>query len=47
MAIETRRWDLAAHTIVLGTASVLKELSKADASERKAGKRGAKRQPER
>ncbi len=47
LAVEKQRWDLAAHTIVLGTASVLKEANKANASQSKGNKRGTKRQPER
>ena len=47
LAVETQRWDLAAHTIVLGTASVLKEANKTNASQRKGNKRGTKGQPER
>ena len=47
LAVEKQRWDLAAHTIVLGTASVLKETRKANASQSRAKKRGTKAQPER
>ena len=38
LAVEKQRWDLAAHTIVLGTASVLREAKKANAG-RSAGKK--------
>ena len=34
IAVENRRWDLAAHTIVLATASVLKSGDKPHASKR-------------
>ena len=34
VAVENRRWDLAAHTIVLATASVLKNGDKPNASKR-------------
>ena len=34
LAVETQRWDLAAHTIVLATASVLKNGDKPQASKR-------------
>ena len=47
LAVEKQRWDLAAHTIVLGTASVLKETNKKNASQSKGNKRGTKGQPER
>ncbi len=34
MAVENQRWDLAAHTIVLATASVLKDGDKPPVSKR-------------
>jgi len=34
VAVENKRWDLAAHTIVLATASVLKNRDKPNASKR-------------
>jgi len=34
VAVENRRWDLAAHTIVLATASVLRNRDKPPASKR-------------
>ena len=40
IAVENKRWDLAAHTIVLATASVLKSEGRANASKDK-GKKGS------
>ncbi|MFC2022283.1 hypothetical protein ACFLTR_03635 [Chloroflexota bacterium] len=34
VALENRRWDLAAHTIVIATASILKNGNKPSASKR-------------
>lgn len=31
LAVETRKWDLAAHAIVLGTASALRDARRTDA----------------
>ena len=42
LAVEKQRWDLAAHTIVLGTASVLREAKKANAGRSKRKERGTK-----
>jgi hypothetical protein len=42
LAVERQRWDLAAHTIVLATASVLKSEGRANASGNK-GKKGSAR----
>jgi len=39
LAVEKQRWDLAAHTIVLATASVLKSEGRTNAS-RNEGKKG-------
>ena len=47
LAVERQRWDLAAHTIVLATASVLKNGEKANARRRKEKTRRPKRQSER
>ncbi|MFC1985708.1 hypothetical protein ACFLWC_01790 [Chloroflexota bacterium] len=47
IAVENRRWDLAAHTIVLATASVLKNGDKPHASKGNQKKRCSKRQSER
>jgi len=46
LAIESRRWDLAAHTIVFATATVLKNGDKPHAK-RKERKRRSAGQPER
>jgi len=45
LAVETRKWELAAHTIVLGTASALKDARRTDAGEKKTKTRGAKGKP--
>jgi len=37
MAVETKRWDLAAHTLVLATASILKNEDKPPSRRRMAG----------
>ncbi len=42
LAVENRRWDLAAHTIVLATASVLKNGEKPHADKSKEKRRRAK-----
>jgi hypothetical protein len=42
LAVEKQRWDLAAHTIVLATASVLKSERRANVSGNK-GKKGRPR----
>ena len=47
LAIENRRWDLAAHTIVLATAKALSNGDKPDDGKRKEKKRRPKGQPER
>ncbi len=47
LAVERQRWDLAAHTIILGTASVLRQGGSDNASKGKRKERGAKRQSER
>jgi len=47
LAVETQRWDLAAHTIVLATASVLKNGERPNVSKSRQKKRGSKRQSER
>jgi len=47
IAVENQRWDLAAHTIVLATASVLKNGDKPHASRSRRKKRCSKRQSER
>ena len=47
LAVENRRWDLAAHTIVLATATVLKNGVKPNASKSKEKKRRPAGQPER
>ena len=47
LAVENQRWDLAAHTIVLATANVLKNGEKANGGGRKEKKRRPKRQSER
>ncbi len=41
LAVENQRWDLAAHTIILATAEILKRGDKADARK----SRQKKRQP--
>jgi hypothetical protein len=43
LAVEFRRWDLAAHTIVLATASILKNGDRPHASKGEQKKRGTKR----
>jgi hypothetical protein len=47
LAVEIRRWDLAAHTIVLATASILENGDKLHVSKSEQKKRGSKRQSER
>ena len=47
LAVEKQRWDLAAHTIVLATASVLKNGEKVNASKGKEKKRRPKGQSKR
>ncbi len=43
LAVEKKRWDLAAHTIVLATASVLKNGGRGNAGKSKEKKRSTKR----
>ena len=47
LAVETRKWDLAAHTIVLGTANALKDERRTDAGKKETGARGANGKPKR
>jgi len=47
LAIESQRWDLAAHTIVFATVSLLKNGEKPDASKSRQKKRRPKGQSER
>lgn len=47
LAIETERWDLAAHTIILATARALSKGDKPDDSKSREKKRRPRRQPER
>ena len=47
LAVENRRWDLAAHTIVLATARVLKNGEKPNASKSRQKKRRSTEQSER
>ncbi|MDH5695299.1 MAG: hypothetical protein OEZ00_01630 [Dehalococcoidia bacterium] len=47
LAVEIQRWDLAAHTIVLATARVLKDGDRPHASKNREKKRRPKGQPER
>ncbi len=47
LAVENRRWDLAAHTIVLATAGVLKNGEKPHANKSKEKRRRPKGQSER
>jgi hypothetical protein len=47
LAVETRRWDLAAHTIVLATARLLKNGDRPHAGKSEGKKRRPKGQPER
>jgi hypothetical protein len=42
LAVEIKRWDLAAHTIVLASARVLKNGERPDGGKAKAKKRRAK-----
>jgi hypothetical protein len=42
LAVETKRWDLAAHTIVLASAKVLKNGDRPDDGKGKAQKRRTK-----
>ena len=46
LAVEKQRWDLAAHTIVLATATILKNGERPNANKSKAEKRSAKGQSE-
>jgi len=47
IAVEKKRWDLAAHTIILATASVLKNGDKPHVNKSKQKKGRSKRQSER
>jgi len=47
LAVEKERWDLAAHTIVLATASVLRDGERADANKSRQKKRRPKGQSKR
>ncbi|MFC1969435.1 hypothetical protein ACFLVF_02975 [Chloroflexota bacterium] len=47
LAVEIRRWDLAAHTIVLATAKLLNNGEKPDAGRGKEKKGRSKGKPER
>ena len=47
LAIESQRWDLAAHTIIFVTASLLNNGEKPDANRSRQKKRCPKGQPER
>ncbi len=47
LAIESQRWDLAAHTIVFVTVRLLNNGEKPDASKSRQKKRRSKEQPER
>ncbi len=47
LAVETKRWDLAAHTIVLATAGVLKNGEKAHGNKSKEKRRRPQGQSER
>jgi len=47
LAIESQRWDLAAHTIVFVTARLLNNGEKPDANKSRQKKRRPKEQPER
>jgi len=47
LAVENQRWDLAAHTIILAAARVLKNGDKPNAVRSKEKKRRAEGQPER
>ena len=47
LAVESQRWDLAAHTLVLATARLLNKGDKQHASEEGKKKRRPKRQSER
>jgi len=47
LAIENRRWDLAAHTIILAAAKVLNNGDKSHASKSRQKKRGPQGQSER
>ena len=47
LAVETGRWDLAAHTIVLATARLLKNGDRSYAGKSEGKKRRPKGQPER
>ncbi len=47
LAVETQRWELAAHTIVLATATVLKNGDRPHANKSKEKKRRPAGQPER
>jgi len=43
LAVEIQRWDLAAHAIILATASILKNGDKPHVSKSEQKKRGSKR----
>lgn len=43
LAVELKRWDLAAHTIVLASAKVLKDGDRPDGGKGKAKKKRSKR----
>jgi len=47
LAVEKERWDLAAHTIVLATVSVLRDGERADADKSRRKKRQPKGQSKR
>ena len=47
LAVEKQRWDLAAHTIILATASVLRDGEKVNASKSKGKKGSPQKQSER
>ena len=47
IAVKNKRWDLAAHTIVLATAGVLNDGDKPNVSKNRKKKRGSQRQSER
>ena len=47
LAVENRRWDLAAHTIVLATARILKKGDNPDANKKRQKSRCVKGQPQR
>ena len=47
LAVETQRWDLAAHTIVLATATILRNGDRPNARKSKEKTRRSARKPER